>query len=177
MDSLVIFINSGCKYSGTRKLILFPQLLQKYQMVLNGPAHCGIFAIRNAIFFGGLFHDPCQRSIVSVADKRTEMMDDMVVEPASKPTDQRLRGRVIGGCREDVIDPVVELAAVRGKVSAVNTVCGLKYERYAQTDDQMGKHERQSDQQRRFPEHQDRQNQHVGEVEPFAGKKDDVFSH
>src|ERR1700690_800704 len=103
------------------------------------------------------------------------MMDDMVVEPANQPTDEGVSRRVVGCGREDVIDPVVKLAAVRGEVSAVDRVGGLEYEGYAQTDDQMGKHESQSDQQRRFPQQHDRQNKHVGEVERFAGKKDGVF--
>src|SRR5208283_1683096 len=104
-------------------------------------------------------------------------MDYMVIEPASKPTDERLSRRIVGRCCEDMINPVVKLAAVRGKVSAVDRVCGLEYEGHGQTDDQMGKHESQSDQQRRFPQQHDRQNKHVGEVESFTCKEDGVFSH
>src|SRR6516225_5936586 len=100
-------------------------------MMFDRPAHCGMLPIGNAILLGGLFHNPGQGSIVSVAHKRAQMMDDMVVEPASKPTDERVRRRVVGRCREDVIDPVVKLAAARGEVSAVDGVRGLEYEGYA----------------------------------------------
>src|SRR5208337_1682078 len=160
---------------GTRKLILVSQLLQQYQMMFDRPAHGGMLPIGNAILFGGLLHNTGQRSIVSVAHKRAQMMDYVVVEPASKPTDERVRGRVVGRCREDVIDPVVKLAAVRGKVSAVDRVCGLEYEGHGQANDQMGEHESQKDQQRRFTQQHDRQDKHVGEVESFTCKEDDVF--
>ena len=116
--------------------------------MFDRPPHCGMLPIGNAILLGGLLHNPGQRSIVSVANKRAEMMDDMVIEPASEPTDERLSRRVIGGCRENVVDPVVKLAAALWKVGTVDTVRGLEYEGYAQADDQMGKHESQSDQQR-----------------------------
>src|SRR5271165_4382415 len=162
---------------GTRKLILVSQLLQEYQMMFDRPPHCGMLPIGNAILFGGLLHNPGQRSIVSVAHKRAQMMDYMVVEPARKPTDERVSRRVVGRCREDVIDPVVKLAAVRGKVSAVDRVSGLEYEGHGQTDDQMDKHESQSDQLRRFTQQHDRQNEHVGEVESFTCKEDGVFPH
>src|SRR6202050_1766383 len=170
MDSLDIGINLN---PGESISLLY--LLQKEQMMFERPAHGGMLSIRNAILFGGLLHNPGQRSIVSVAHKRAQMMDDMVVESASQPTDERVRRRVVGRCREDVINPVVKLAAVRGKVSAVHRVCGLEYEGYGQTDDQMGKHESQSDQQRRFPQQHDRQNKHVGEVESFPCKQNGIF--
>src|SRR5579864_2320168 len=121
-------------------------------MMLDCASHCGMLPIGNAILLGGLLHNPGQRGIVSVANKRAQMMDDMVIEPASKPTDEWLRRRVVGCCREYVIDPVVKLAAAQGKVGTVDTVRGLEYEGYAQADDQMGQHESQSDQQRRFPQ-------------------------
>ena len=146
-------------------------------MMFDRPPHCGMLPIGNSILFGGLLHNPSQRSIVSVAHKRAQMMDDMVVEAASKPTDKRLRGCVVGRGSEDVIDPVLKFAAARREVSAVDAVCGLEYEGYGQTDDQMGKHESQSDQQRRFAQQHDRQDEHVGEVEPFTCEQDDVFSH
>src|SRR5271157_3739356 len=161
----------------TQKLILVSQLLQKYQMMFDRPPHCGMLPIGNAILFGGLLHNPSQRSIVSVAHKRAQMMDYMVVESASKPTNERVSRGIVGRCREDVIDPVVKLAAVQGKVSAVDRMCGLEYKGYGQTDDQMGKHESQSDQQRRFPQQHYRQNKHVGEIESFTCKQDGVFSH
>src|SRR5580700_4771443 len=99
-----------CK-SASRKLIRVSQLPQKYQMMLNRSRHRGMLPIGNAILFGGLLHNSGQRSIVSVAHKRAQMMDYMVVEPASKPTDERVSRRVVGRCREDVIDPIVKLAA------------------------------------------------------------------
>src|SRR5215472_586552 len=103
--------------------------------------HRRLLPVGYAIFFGRLLHNPGQRSIVSVAYKRAQMMGDMVVEAASKPTDERVRGRVVSRGREDVINPVVKLVAAQGKVSAVNTVCGLEYEGDAQTDEQMGEQE------------------------------------
>ena len=145
-------------------------------MMFDRLCHRGMLPIGNAIFLGGFLHDPGQRSIVGVAHKRAQMMDYMVIEPASKPTDERLSRRVVGRCRENVIDPVVELAAARGKVSTVDGVRGLEYEGYAQADDQMGKHESQSDQPRLFPQQHDRQDEHVGEVESFTCKQDEVFS-
>ena len=89
--------------------------------------------IGNAKLFGGLLHNPGQRSIVSVAHKRAQMMGDMMVEPARQPTYQRVTRRIIGRCREDVIDAVVKLAAVGGKVSAVDRVRGLEYQRIPST--------------------------------------------
>src|ERR1700683_1742634 len=144
-------------------------------MMFDCLPHCRMLPVGNAKLFGGLLHNPGQRSIVSVAHKRAQMMDDMVVKPARKPTYQRVTRRIVGRCREDVIYAVVKLAAVRGKVSAVDRVCGLEYERYGQTDDQMGEHESQSDQQRRFPQQHDRQNEHVRKVEPFTCNEDGVF--
>ena len=109
--------------------------------MFDRPPHRGMLPIGNAIFLGGLFHDPGQRSVVRVAHKRAQMMRDVVIQPASKPTDQRLRRRVVGRGREDVIDAVVKLATARGEVRAVNTVCGLEYQSDAQTYDQMGEQE------------------------------------
>ena len=109
--------------------------------MFDRPSHCGMLPIRNAILLGGLLHNPGQRSIVCVANKRAQMMDDMVIEPASKPTDQWLSRRVVGRCRENVIDPVVKLAAAHWEVRTVDGVRGLENEGYAQADDQMGKQE------------------------------------
>ena len=108
--------------------------------------HGRMLPIGNAKFFGGILHNPGQWSIVCVADERAQMMDDVMVEPAGEPTYDRVTRRVIGRCREDVIHAVVKLAAVRGKVRAVDSVRGLEYQRYGQTDDQMDQHERPSDQ-------------------------------
>src|SRR5208282_3715206 len=99
-------------------------------MMFDRPAHGGMLPIGNAILFGGLLHDPGQRSIMSVADKRAQMMDDMVVEPASKPTYKRVFRRIIGRCREDVVHAVFKLATIGRKVSAVDGVRRLKYECY-----------------------------------------------
>ena len=68
--------------------------------------------IGDAKLFGGLPHNPCERSIVSMANERAQMMDDVMVEPANEPAYDRVLGRVIGGGREDVIDAVVKLAAI-----------------------------------------------------------------
>src|SRR4029077_180098 len=114
-------------------------------MMFDRPPHCGMLPIGNAILLGGLLHDPGQRSIVSVANKRAQVMDDMVIEPACKPTNDWLRRCVVGRCREYVVDPVVKLAAAQMKVGTVDTVRGLEYEGSAQADDQMGQHEGQSD--------------------------------
>ena len=146
-------------------------------MMFDRPPHRGMLPIGNAKFLGRLLYDLGQRTIVSVADERAQMMDDMVIKPACKPADERLSRRVVGRCREDVIDAIVKLAAAQGKISGVNTVSGLEHEGHAQTDDQMGEQERQGDQQRRFSQQHDRQDQHVGKIESFPGKKDDVFSH
>ena len=51
----------------------------------------------------------------------------------------------------------------------------LEHQRYGQADDQMDQQERPSDQQRRFPQHHHRQNEHVGEVERLPRKEDGVF--
>src|ERR1700739_2454837 len=107
-------------------------------MMFDRLRHRGMLPVGNAIFLGSLLHDLGQRSIVSVANKRAQMMDDMVVEPADEPTDERIRGGVVGRCLEDVIDPVVKLVAAQGKVGAVDGVRRLEYKGHAQTDNQMG---------------------------------------
>src|SRR5215472_1739116 len=134
-------------YTGQkRNVISVSQLFQKQQVVFDCLRHGRMLPIGYAIFFGGLLHDPGQRGIVSVALKRAQMMDDMVIESADKPSDKRVLGCVVGGRGENVMDPVIELVAVRGKVRAVDHMRGLEYERNAQTDNQMGKHESQSHQ-------------------------------
>ena len=65
-----------------------------------------------------------------MAHERAQMVDDVMVEPAREPTDERVFRRIIGRCREDVIHAVVKLTAVRGKVGGVNGVRGLEYKRH-----------------------------------------------
>src|SRR6201998_2874251 len=93
-------------------------------------SHSGVLPIGNPKLFGGLLHDPGQRSIVGMAHERAQMVDDVMVEPAREPTDERVFRRIIGRCREDVIHAIVKLTAVRGKVGAVDGVRRLEYERY-----------------------------------------------
>src|SRR5580704_5629 len=101
-------------------------------MMFDCLRHGRMLPIRNAELFRGLLHDAGQRGIVSMADKRAQVMDDMVVESANQPADQRGLGRVICRCSEDVVYPVIELVAVRGEVRAVDYVRGLENERNAQ---------------------------------------------
>ena len=113
------------------KLVFFAsELLQKYQMMPDGARHGGMLPIGNSKLFGGLLHDPGQRSIVGVAHERAQMMDDVMVKSAGKPTHERVIRRVVGRCREDVVHAVVKLAAVRGKVGGVDSVRRLEDERY-----------------------------------------------
>jgi len=46
--------------------------------------------IRDAKLFGGLPHNPCEVSIVSVADEGAQMMCDVMVESADEPTHDRV---------------------------------------------------------------------------------------
>ena len=62
--------------------------------------------------FSGLLHNPCEPGIVGVADVRTQMMCDMVVEPACEPTDEPIFRRVVGRGGKDVVDTVVKFAAL-----------------------------------------------------------------
>ena len=100
-------------------------------MMADCPSHGGVLPIGNPKLFGGLPHDPGQRTIVGMAHERAQMVDDVMVEPAHEPTDQRVFRRIIGRCREDVVHAFVKLSAVRGKLGAVDGVGGLEYERYA----------------------------------------------
>ena len=113
------------------KSVFIPQLVQKYQMMLDCQGHGGVLPIGNPKLFGSLLHDPSQRSIVGMTHERTQVVDDVMVEPAHEPTDKRVFGRIIGRCREDVIHAVFKLATIRGKVGAVDGVRRLEYERYA----------------------------------------------
>ena len=74
-------------------------------MMLDRPAHCGMLPIGNAILLGGLLHNPGQRSIVSVAHKRAQMVGYMMVEPARKPTYERVTRRIIGGSQQRICCP------------------------------------------------------------------------
>ena len=64
-----------------------------------------------------------------MAYERTQMVDDVMVEPACEPADKRIFGRIIGRRREDVIHTVVKLTTVRGKVRAIYGVRRLEYKR------------------------------------------------
>ena len=98
-------------------------------MMPNCLTHCGVLAIGNPEFFGGLLHDSGQRSIVRMAHERTQMVNDVMVEPTGEPTDERVFRRIVGRCREDVIHAVFKLTTVRGKVGAVDGVRRLEYKR------------------------------------------------
>src|ERR1700688_2601365 len=65
---------------------LAAQALQENQMMPDRPPHRGMLPIGNAKLLGGLLHNPGQRRIVSVAHKRAQMVNYMVIEPACKPT-------------------------------------------------------------------------------------------
>src|SRR5580692_11200212 len=93
-------------------------------------SHGGVLPIRDPKLFGGLLHDPGQRSVVGMAHERAQMVDDVMVEPAREPTDERVFRRIIGGCREDVIHAVVKFTTVRRKVGGVYGVRRLEYKRY-----------------------------------------------
>src|SRR5580658_2860912 len=110
--------------------VFVPQLLQEYQMMPDCLSHGGVLPIRDPKLFGGFFHDPGQRSIVCMAHERAQMVDDVMVEPACEPTDEGIFRRIVGRGREDVIDAVVKLTAVRGKVGGVDGVRRLEYKRY-----------------------------------------------
>src|SRR5580698_1150608 len=138
-------------------------------------SHGRVLTVRYAIFFGGLPYNPGQRSVVSVAYKWAQMVDDVMIQSADQPADQGGFGRVVSRGRENMVDPVIELVAVRGEVSAVDHVRGLEYERDAQADNQMGKQESQTNQQRRLPQHHHRQNQHVSDIKSFSRKESDVL--
>ena len=112
------------------KSVFIPKLPQKYQMVLDCQGHGGVLPIGNPKLFGSLLHDPSQRSIVGMTHERTQVVDDVMVEPAREPTYKRVLRRIIGRRREDVIHAVFKLATVRGKVGAVDGVRRLEYERY-----------------------------------------------
>jgi len=111
-----------------------------------------------------------------VAHERAQMMGDVMVESAREPAYKRVARRIIGRGREDVIHAVVELVAVQRKMRAVDRMRRLEYQRYAQTNDQVDQHERPDNQQRRSPQHDHRQDEHVCEVESLPPKEDGVLS-
>src|SRR5215470_16114389 len=108
--------------------------------------------IGNAVLLGSLLDNPGERSVVSVTHKWAQMMDDMVIQSARKPTDHGDFSRVVGCGGEDVIDPVVKFVAAQRKVGTVDAMRSLEYQGHAQTDDQMREPKRQADQQKRFPQ-------------------------
>src|ERR1700730_12087426 len=114
-------------------------------MMPDSLSHRGMLPIGNPKLFGGLLHDPGQRSIVGMAHERAQMVHDVMVEPAREPSDERVFRRIIGRCREYVTHHNVKLTAVRGKVGAVDRVRRLEYKRYGQTDEQMDQEERTGD--------------------------------
>src|SRR5277367_3731745 len=99
-------------------------------MMLDCHGHGGVLPIGNPKLFGSLLHDPGQWSIVGVTHKRTQVVNDVMVEPAREPTNQRVFGRIIGRGRKDVIYAVFKLVTIRRKVRAVDGVRRLEYERY-----------------------------------------------
>jgi len=111
-----------------------------------------------------------------VAHKRAQMMHDVMVESAREPTHDRVRRRIIGRGREDVINAIVKLVAARGKVRAINSVRCLEDQRYAQSNNQMDQHKRAGYQPGRLAEHNNRQNEHVREIKGLAGKKDHILA-
>src|SRR5579863_2656379 len=115
-------------------------------MMTDCPRHGGMLPIWDAKLRSGLPHNPRERSIVGVANKWAQMMDDVMIQPADKPTHHRVLCRIIGCRREDMIDTVIKLAAIRWEVGAVNRVCCLEYKRNGQTDDQMDQYESPGDQ-------------------------------
>ena len=90
------------------------------------PSHGWMLPIRDAKLFGCLPHNPGERIIVGVANEWAQMMHDVMIEPANEPAYDRVIGRIIGCCSEDVIDTVVKLSAIRREVRAVDCVCCLK---------------------------------------------------
>src|ERR1700727_1908829 len=93
------------------KSVFVSQLLQKYQMMRDCPGHGGVLPIGNSKLLSGLLPDLGQWGIVVVADERASMMDDVMVEPARERPYERVSGRIIGCCREDVIYPIIKLVA------------------------------------------------------------------
>src|ERR1700761_3956374 len=138
--------------------------------------HGGVLSIRNPKLFGGLLHDPGQRSVMGMTHERTQMVRDVMVKPTREPRDERIFCRIIGRGREDVIHPIVKLTTIRWKVGAVDGVRRLEYESYGQSDDQMDQKERAGDQERRFSQHKHWQDKHVSEVKELTCKENDVFT-
>ena len=70
--------------------VLLPQLLQKYQMMPDRPGHGGVLPVGNPKLFGGLTHNPGERSVVRMADEGAEMVNDVMVQTACEPAHQRV---------------------------------------------------------------------------------------
>src|ERR1700743_1095375 len=86
----------------------------------------GVLTIGNAKLFSGFLHNSGQMAIMSVTYKRAQMMHDVMIEATRKPAHDRIRRCIVGcGCK-NVIHTVVKLAAVRGKVRAVESVGRLE---------------------------------------------------
>src|SRR5579862_240317 len=145
-------------------------------MMVDCPGHGAVLAVGYTELSGGFSDDPCEWRVVRMADMRAQMVDDVMVQPAGEPTDERIFSRIIGGGSEDVVHAVVKLAAIDWKVGAVDGVGGLEHERDAQPNDQVHQKKRTRDQQRRFSKYQDWQDEHVGEVEGLAHKQDGDFT-
>src|SRR5580658_1435019 len=96
------------------KSVFVPQLFQKYQMMPDSPRHGGMLPVRNSKLLGGLFHNPGERSVVSVANKRAQMMGNVVVEPAGEPAHEWVFSGVIGRGGKNMVNAVFKFAAVRG---------------------------------------------------------------
>src|ERR1700743_2148573 len=92
--------------------------------------HRPILPVWNAKLPGGVFNDAGQGRVMGVAHKRAQMMGDVVVEAAREPAYQRALRRIVGRCRKNMIDTVIELAAAGGEIRAVDGVRGLEYQRY-----------------------------------------------
>ena len=95
--------------------VFVPQLLQQQQMVPDSRGHGGVLPVGYAEFLCGLLHDPGQRSVVGVADVRAQVMDDVMIQAAYQPADQRILRCVVRRRGEDVVDAVFKLAAMQGK--------------------------------------------------------------
>ena len=118
--------------SGTKRSLpcAVAQLLQKYQVMPYRTRHGGMLTVRNAKLVGSFLYDLRERSIMSVAHKRTQVMDHVMIEPARQPTHHWIGGCVVCCRSEDVIHAVFELVAAFRKIRVVHGVCRLKDQGY-----------------------------------------------